>query len=206
MCIQCAFSALATRGLCAAVLVDAPKRPHRCGKFRVSANGIVVSAAIPRAPLLLAWPMCATRLTRERPPVFSASGWCCEPQCSAKPACDSGVRPVSRGRAGYSSIRCDARHVQPLRRGGMSRGRAFFWGQLSAVVEPVAGVIGAAPVLVSGAVLPYGMAFAGGAMLYVVVEELIPGHRCCSQWYDRPRDAWVHPWLRRDDGARQCSG
>jgi ZIP family zinc transporter len=62
----------------------------------------------------------------------------------------------------------------PLRRGGMSRGRAFFWGQLSAAVEPVAGVLGAALVLVSTAVLPYGMAFAAGAMLYVVVEELIP--------------------------------
>lgn len=62
----------------------------------------------------------------------------------------------------------------PLRRGGLSRGRAFFWGQLSAVVEPVAGVMGAALVLVSSAVLPYGMAFAAGAMLYVVVEELIP--------------------------------
>lgn len=62
----------------------------------------------------------------------------------------------------------------PLRRGGLSRGRAFFWGQLSAVVEPVAGVMGAALVLLSGAVLPYGMAFAAGAMLYVVVEELIP--------------------------------
>jgi ZIP family zinc transporter len=62
----------------------------------------------------------------------------------------------------------------PLRRGGMSRGRAFFWGQLSAVVEPVAGVMGAALVLVSSAVLPYAMAFAAGAMLYVVVEELIP--------------------------------
>jgi ZIP family zinc transporter len=62
----------------------------------------------------------------------------------------------------------------PLRRGGMGRWRAFFWGQLSAVVEPVAGVMGAALVLVSSAVLPYGMAFAAGAMLYVVVEELIP--------------------------------
>jgi ZIP family zinc transporter len=56
----------------------------------------------------------------------------------------------------------------------MGRWRAFFWGQLSAVVEPVAGVMGAALVLVSSAVLPYGMAFAAGAMLYVVVEELIP--------------------------------
>lgn len=62
----------------------------------------------------------------------------------------------------------------PLRRGGMSRGRAFFWGQLSAAIEPVAGVLGAALVLVSSAVLPYAMAFAAGAMLYVVVEELIP--------------------------------
>ncbi len=62
----------------------------------------------------------------------------------------------------------------PLRRGGMTRGRAFFWGQLSAAIEPVAGVIGAALVLVSSAFLPYGMAAAAGAMLYVVVEELIP--------------------------------
>ena len=62
----------------------------------------------------------------------------------------------------------------PLRRGGMSRGRAFFWGQLSAVVEPVAGVLGAALVLISSTFLPYGMAAAAGAMLYVVVEELLP--------------------------------
>jgi ZIP family zinc transporter len=62
----------------------------------------------------------------------------------------------------------------PLRRSGMSRGRAFLWGQLSAAVEPLAGALGAALVLASAAVLPYGMAFAAGAMLYVVVEELIP--------------------------------
>jgi len=62
----------------------------------------------------------------------------------------------------------------PLRRGGMSPGRAFFWGQLSAAIEPVAGVIGAALVLGSAAFLPYAMAAAAGAMLYVVVEELIP--------------------------------
>jgi ZIP family zinc transporter len=62
----------------------------------------------------------------------------------------------------------------PLRRGGMTRGRAFFWGQLSAAVEPVAGVLGAALVLVSTTFLPYGMAAAAGAMLYVVVEELLP--------------------------------
>ena len=62
----------------------------------------------------------------------------------------------------------------PLRRGGMTPARAFFWGQLSAAIEPVAGVIGAALMLVSSAFLPYGMAAAAGAMLYVVVEELIP--------------------------------
>jgi ZIP family zinc transporter len=62
----------------------------------------------------------------------------------------------------------------PLRRGGMAPGRAFFWGQLSAAIEPVAGVAGAALVLVSSVFLPYGMAAAAGAMLYVVVEELIP--------------------------------
>jgi ZIP family zinc transporter len=62
----------------------------------------------------------------------------------------------------------------PLRRGGMTRGRAFFWGQLSAAIEPVAGVLGAALVLASAAFLPYGMAAAAGAMLYVVVEELLP--------------------------------
>jgi ZIP family zinc transporter len=56
----------------------------------------------------------------------------------------------------------------------MAPGRAFFWGQLSAAIEPVAGVAGAALVLVSSVFLPYGMAAAAGAMLYVVVEELIP--------------------------------
>jgi ZIP family zinc transporter len=64
--------------------------------------------------------------------------------------------------------------AMPLRRGGLSRGRAFFWGQLSAAVEPLAGAMGAALVLASAAFLPYAMAFAAGAMLYVVVEELIP--------------------------------
>lgn len=62
----------------------------------------------------------------------------------------------------------------PLRRSGMTRGRAFFWGQLSAAIEPIGGAMGAWLVLVSSAFLPYGMAAAAGAMLYVVVEELIP--------------------------------
>lgn len=62
----------------------------------------------------------------------------------------------------------------PLRRDGMSRGRALWYGQLSAVVEPVAAIAGAAAVGLVTGLLPYGLAFAAGAMLYVVVEELLP--------------------------------
>ncbi len=62
----------------------------------------------------------------------------------------------------------------PLRREGLSRGRAFWYGQLSGVVEPVAGVIGAALVMAMSAILPYALAFAAGAMIYVVIEELVP--------------------------------
>jgi ZIP family zinc transporter len=62
----------------------------------------------------------------------------------------------------------------PLRRGGMTRGRAFFGDNCPRAIEPVAGVVGATLVLASAAFLPYGMAAAAGAMLYVVVEELIP--------------------------------
>jgi len=62
----------------------------------------------------------------------------------------------------------------PLRREGMSRLKAFWYGQLSAVVEPVAGVLGAAMVLSMSSILPYALAFAAGAMIFVVAEELIP--------------------------------
>ena len=62
----------------------------------------------------------------------------------------------------------------PLRREGLSRLKAFWYGQLSALVEPVAGVLGAAAVLLIRPALPYALAFAAGAMIYVVVEELIP--------------------------------
>jgi ZIP family zinc transporter len=61
-----------------------------------------------------------------------------------------------------------------LRREGMSRARSFFYGQLSAVVEPVAAVVGAAAVLVAQPILPYALAFAAGAMIFVVAEELVP--------------------------------
>jgi ZIP family zinc transporter len=62
----------------------------------------------------------------------------------------------------------------PLRREGMSRGTSFWYGQLSGTVEPMAGVLGAAAVLLMRPILPYALAFAAGAMIYVVVEELIP--------------------------------
>lgn len=62
----------------------------------------------------------------------------------------------------------------PLRRQGVSRFKSFWWGQLSAIVEPVAGVIGAIAVLYAQPILPYALAFAAGAMIYVVVEEVIP--------------------------------
>ncbi|MBL8051294.1 MAG: ZIP family metal transporter [Anaerolineales bacterium] len=62
----------------------------------------------------------------------------------------------------------------PLHRAGMSRFKSFWYGQLSGVVEPFAGVLGAALVIFMKPVLPYALAFAAGAMIYVVIEELIP--------------------------------
>ncbi len=62
----------------------------------------------------------------------------------------------------------------PLRRHGVSRWKSFWYGQLSAIVEPVAGVLGAWAVMYSEPILPYALAFAAGAMIYVVVEEVIP--------------------------------
>lgn len=62
----------------------------------------------------------------------------------------------------------------PLRREGFSRTKAFIYGQASGIVEPIAGVIGAAMVLTMRPFLPYALAFAAGAMMYVVYEELVP--------------------------------
>ncbi len=64
--------------------------------------------------------------------------------------------------------------AMPLRREGVGRFKAFMLGQASGVVEPIAGVLGAWLVLSMEAILPYGLAFAAGAMIFVVVEELIP--------------------------------
>ena len=62
----------------------------------------------------------------------------------------------------------------PLRRQGMSRLKSFNYGQLSAAVEPLAAVLGAWAVMAFQPILPYALAFAAGAMIYVVVEEVIP--------------------------------
>ena len=62
----------------------------------------------------------------------------------------------------------------PLRRQGVSRLKSFWYGQLSAIVEPIAGVIGALAVMYMQPILPFALAFAAGAMIYVVVEEVIP--------------------------------
>jgi ZIP family zinc transporter len=65
----------------------------------------------------------------------------------------------------------------PLRREGLSRTKSFLYGQASGIVEPLAGVIGAMAVTVMRPLLPYALSFAAGAMIYVVVEELIPAAR-----------------------------
>ena len=62
----------------------------------------------------------------------------------------------------------------PLRREELSRRRNFWYGQLSDLVESIAGVIGAAAVILAQPILPYALAFAAGATIFVVVEELIP--------------------------------
>lgn len=62
----------------------------------------------------------------------------------------------------------------PLLREGMTRKKAFFYGQLSAIVEPIFGVLGAILVLKVRTLLPFFLSFAAGAMIYVVVSELIP--------------------------------
>jgi ZIP family zinc transporter len=62
----------------------------------------------------------------------------------------------------------------PLRRQGLSRFKSFWYGQLSAIVEPIFAVIGALAVTFFTPILPYALCFAAGAMIFVVVEEVIP--------------------------------
>ncbi len=64
--------------------------------------------------------------------------------------------------------------AMPLRRQGVSRRKSFYYGQMSAIVEPIFGVLGAVAVIYMQPILPFALAFAAGAMIYVVVEEVIP--------------------------------
>jgi ZIP family zinc transporter len=68
----------------------------------------------------------------------------------------------------------------PLRFDGMSRRRSFFFGQLSGIVEPIAAIFGALAVSSMQSMLPYALGFAAGAMIYIVIEEIIPGAQRCQ--------------------------
>uniref|UniRef100_A0A147BQB8 Zinc transporter ZIP11 n=1 Tax=Ixodes ricinus TaxID=34613 RepID=A0A147BQB8_IXORI len=68
----------------------------------------------------------------------------------------------------------------PLRGAGFSRWKAFWYGQLSGVVEPLAGVLGCLAVTMAQPILPYALAFAAGAMVYVVVDDIVPEAQACS--------------------------
>lgn len=75
---------------------------------------------------------------------------------------------------GIQNIPEGAAISMPLRADGMSKHKAFHYGHLSAIVEPIFATIGAAAVIVVTPLLPYALAFAAGAMIFVAVEELIP--------------------------------
>ena len=64
--------------------------------------------------------------------------------------------------------------AMPLRREGLSRFKSFWYGQLSGIVEPIGAIIGAAAVILTNSLLPYALAFAAGAMFFIVIEEIIP--------------------------------
>ncbi|MBN2851951.1 MAG: ZIP family metal transporter [Clostridia bacterium] len=72
----------------------------------------------------------------------------------------------------------------PLRREGLSRTKSFLYGQFSGMVEPIAGVLGAWAVMSMRQLLPYALAFAAGAMIYVVAEELIPEGKTGGKYSD----------------------
>ncbi|CAH1795328.1 unnamed protein product, partial [Owenia fusiformis] len=68
----------------------------------------------------------------------------------------------------------------PLRASGMSMLKSFWYGQLSGMVEPVAGIFGALAVVIAEPILPYALAFAAGAMIYVVFDDIIPEAQICG--------------------------
>ena len=82
---------------------------------------------------------------------------------------------------GLQNIPEGAAVALPLRREGVGRGRSFFFGQLSAAVEPLAALLGASLSVIT-AILPFALAFAAGAMVFVVAQELIPEAVQSSKW------------------------
>jgi len=102
---------------------------------------------------------------------FGAAAWVTDPLLALSLA--SGATALAIGIA-LQNVPEGLAIAVPLRREGFSPFRAFWYGQLSAIVEPLAALLGAAAVLFVEPLLPYALAFAAGAMLYVVVEELIP--------------------------------
>jgi ZIP family zinc transporter len=85
-----------------------------------------------------------------------------------------GIQNFPEGTSVAVPLRRGTSVAVPLRREGMSRLKSFWYGQLSGMVEPIAGVLGAAMVIFLKPILPYALSFAAGAMIFVVVEELIP--------------------------------
>ena len=75
---------------------------------------------------------------------------------------------------GLQNVPAGAALSLPIRTDGKYRLKAFYWGSMSAIVEPIGAVLGAVAVMAMTAILPYALSFAAGAMIFVVVEELIP--------------------------------
>ena len=92
----------------------------------------------------------------------------------------------------------------PIRTDGKSRLNAFYWGSMSAIVEPIGALLGAVAVLSMTAILPYALSFAAGAMIFVVVGRVDP--RLTDQWQHRRCDPRSHGWLCHYDDPRRRFG
>jgi putative Mn2+ efflux pump MntP len=93
----------------------------------------------------------------------------------------------------------------PLRREGFTRLKSFWYGQLSGIVEPIAGVVGALAVILMKPLLPYALAFAAGAMIFVVGSGRTHSGISTGEKY-RYRHNGCHGWVRRHDDFGCCSG
>lgn len=92
----------------------------------------------------------------------------------------------------------------PLQKEGVSKGKAFLYGGLSGVVEPVAGVFGALLAILIAPIMPFTLSFAAGAMIYVVVEELVPEMHMGE--HSHAGTAGRDARLCSDDGVGYCAG